>query len=237
MAQSHQSKLLVPAHMVGMPPLDRLPYKRTFVDPNMARLAEIAERHGMRGSMQSWVEMIANQIAAGSSLASYTTAKSVINPQALVTLPPNYFYPGKMLRIKVQGGISNIVTSQRTFTFQVMMGSIVVHTSGAITTTTTAHTLIPFDYEVLLRCDSVGSGTTAKFLAQGVLRGIMFVISGAVGDPTAGVGTIMCPNTAPAVGTGFDSTIANILDFWVGLSANEGTTGIQIYNYTAEALN
>lgn len=228
---------MLPAHMVGMPPAHRLPYERTFVDPAMARLARIAERHGMRGSMQSWVEMIANQIAAGTLFNTYTTAKTVINPQALVTLPPNYFYPGKMLRIKVQGGISNVVTSQRTFTFQVMMGSIVVHTSGAITTTTTAHTLIPFDYEVLLRCDSVGSGTAAKFLAQGKLTGIMWVVSGATADLATTMPTIMCPNTAPAVGTGFDSTIANILDFWVGLSASESTTGIQIYNYTAESLN
>lgn len=181
--------------------------------------------------------MLANQTGAGTLLNTYTTAKSVINPQALVTLPPNYLYAGKTLRVKVQGGISNVVTSQRTFTFQVMMGSIVVHTSGAITTTTTAHTLIPFDYEVLLRTDTVGSGTSAHFLAQGVLRGIMWVISGAVADPTAGMATIMCPNTAPAVGTGFDSTIANIVDFWVGLSASESTTGIQIYNYTLEALN
>jgi hypothetical protein len=188
-------------------------------------------------SLQTWQELITAQTGAGTLFNTYTTAKTVINPQALVSLPPNYLYPGKILRVKVQGGISNVITSQRTFTFQVMMGSIVVHTSGAITTTTTAHTLIPFDYEVLLRCDTVGNGTTAKFLAQGVLRGIMFVISGAVGDPTAGVGTIMCPNTAPAVGTGFDSTIANVLDFWVGLSASEAGTGIQIYNYIVEALN
>ncbi len=188
-------------------------------------------------SMQTWQETIASQAAAGSLLNTYTTAKSVINPQALVSLPPNYLYPGKILRVKVQGGISNIVTSQRTFTFQVMMGAIIVHTSGAILTTTTAHTLIPFDYEVLLRVDTVGSGTTAKFLAQGKLTGMMFLVSGAVGDPTLGAGVIMCPNTAPAVGTGFDSTIANIMDFWVGLSASEATTGIQVYNYTVEALN
>lgn len=186
---------------------------------------------------QSFTAVLARQIAAGASLNTYTTAKSVINPQALVTIPPNYLEPGKILRLKVQGGISNVVTSQRTFTFQVMMGAIVVHTSGAILTSTTVHTLIPFDYEVLLRVDTVGSGTNAKFLAQGVLRGIMFLISGAVGDPTAGVGTIMCPNTAPAVGTGFDSTISNIFDFWVGLSASEAGTGLQIYNYVLEDLS
>lgn len=187
-------------------------------------------------SLQVWSEVVAWQAAAGTLFNTYTTAKSVINPQALVSLPPNYLQLGRMLRIKVQGGISNVVTSQRTFTFQVMLGSIVVHTSGAITTTTTAHTTIPFDYEVLMRVNAVGTGTSANFVSQGVLRGIMFVISGAVADPTAGVGTIMCPNTAPAAGTGFDSTIANVLDFWVGLSASESTTGIQIDKYVVESL-
>lgn len=188
-------------------------------------------------SLQTWQETLTNQVQAGSSLNTYTTAKSVINPQALITLPPNYLSVGKMLRVTAQGGISNVVTSQRTFTFQVMMGAIIVHTSGAITTTTTAHTLIPFSYQVLLRVDSIGSGTTAKFLAQGILQGQMWVYSGATADATTGLATIMCPNTAPAVGTGFDSTIANIMDFWVGLSASESTTGLQIYNYMVEALN
>ena len=188
-------------------------------------------------SLQTWVEMIAQQNTAGTLLNTYTTAKSVINNNALVTLPPNWWQIGKQIRIKVQGNISNVTTSQRTFTFQVMMGSIVVWTSGAILTTTTAHTTIPFDLEILLRCDIVGSGTTAKLMGQGLLRGIMFVISGAVADPTAGVGTIMCPNSVMAVGAGFDSTIANILDFWVGLSASESTTGIQVQHYTVESLN
>jgi hypothetical protein len=188
-------------------------------------------------SLQTWQETIASQIAAGTLLNTYTTAKSVINPAALVTLPPNYLTLGKQFRIKASGGISNIVTAQPTFTFQVMMGSIVVHTSGAILTTTTAHAVIPFDYEVIMRVDSLGSGTAAKFLAQGWLRGIMFVISGAVADPTLGAGLIPCPNTAPAVGTGFDSTIANILDFWVGISVSSVSNGIQIYQYTVEAMN
>ncbi len=183
------------------------------------------------------VKMLTSQRAAGTLFNTYTTAKSVINPSALVTLPPNYLTIGKQLRVKVQGGISNVVTSQRTFTFQVMMGAIVVHTSGAITTTTTAHTLIPFEYEATMRLDSEGSGTAAKFLSQGKLTGMMFVVSGAVADPTSGAGVIMCPNTAPAVGTGFDSTISNIMDFWVGLSASESTTGIQVYNYTVEDLD
>lgn len=188
-------------------------------------------------SLQTWQETIASQVQAGTLFNTFTTAKSVINPTALVTLPPNYLQVGKQLRITVLGAISNIVTAQPSFTFQVMMGSIVVHTSGAILVNTAAHTLIPFKYVVDLRVDSIGSGTAAKFLGQGVLEGIMFLISGAVGDPTAGIAKIMAPNTAPAVGTGFDSTIANILDFWVGISASNAANGVQIYQYYVEALN
>jgi hypothetical protein len=44
------------------------------------------------------------------------------------------------------------------------------------------------------------------------------------------------PATAPAVGTGFDSTIANILDFWTGFSIPNSGNGIQLYNYTVEQL-
>lgn len=187
--------------------------------------------------MPGYSQLLACQHAAGTLFNTYTTAKSVINPQALYTLAPNQLRIGDYLRIRASGGLSNVVTSQRTFTFQVMMGSIVVHASQALLTTTTAHTLIPFVYEAWCRLDSEGSGTSAKFLSQATAQGIMFPISGAVGDPTATVGTILCPATAPAGGTGFDSTIANILDFWVGLSASESTTGIQIYQYTAELLS
>lgn len=187
-------------------------------------------------SIQAWTEVITWQAGAGTLFNTYTTAKTVINSQALLSLPPNYLQLGRMLRIKVQGGISNVITAQPTFTFQVMMGSVIAHTSGAILTTTTAHTTIPFDYEVLMRVNAVDTGTSANFFSQGVLRGIMFVISGAVGDPTAGVGTIMCPNTAPAAGTGFDSTIANVLDFHVGISASNAGNGIQIDKYVVESL-
>ena len=188
-------------------------------------------------SLQTWQETITSQVASGTLFNTYTTAKSVINPTALVSLPPNYLVLGKQLRVKVSGGISNVVTSQRTFTFQVMLGTVVAHTSGAITTTTTAHTLIPFDYTVDLRVSAVGSGTSATLIGQGVLVGQMWVYSGATADSVLGNATILCPNTAPAAGTGFDSTIANVLDFWVGLSASEATTGIQIYQYYVEALN
>lgn len=186
-----------------------------------------------------YIQNLKTQHASGTLQNTYTTAKSVINPQAQTLIPGGMLMLGDMLHIRASGGISNIVTAQPTFTFQAVMGpadppSIVVHTSQALLTTTTVHTLIPFEYDLWMRLDSEGSGTTAKFLSQAFIRGIMFPISGAVGDPTAAIGHLAAPNTAPAVGTGFDSRITNILDFFVGISVSSASNGIQVYQYSVD---
>lgn len=184
-----------------------------------------------------YIQCLKTQHAAGSLLNTYTTAKSVINAQAQCIIPGGMLQLGDMLHVRASGGISNIVTAQPTFTFQAMMGptaNIIAHTSQACLTTTTAHTLIPFVYDLWMRLDSEGSGTSAKFLSQAQLQGIMFPISGAVGDPTSSIGDLMAPATAPAVGTGFDSTVANLLDFWVGISVSNAANGIQVYQYSVD---
>ena len=169
-------------------------------------------------------------------LNTYTTAKSVINTQQLVTLPSNYWYPGKKFRVRVAMGISNIVTAQPTFTFQVMMGSIVVWSSGAVLTTTTAHVNLPAILEVEIKCLTVGSGTAATLIGVGKVSGLMFVATGAVADGAYGT-VLPLPATAPAAGTGFDSTIANILDFWVGISVSNAANGVQVFDYNVEDWN
>lgn len=183
-----------------------------------------------------FAQTLASQRAAGTLFNTFTTAKTVLNPTELVTLPANFLAVGRKIRIRVAGGLSNVVTTPGTITFQIMMGSIVAWASGAIQMSTTAHTLIPFYLDVTLRVDSIGSGTTAKFLGMGKLNGIMFTV-GAGADSTTVVGEFPVPATAPAVGTGFDSTIANILDFWAGFSISNAGNGIQVYDYEVELLN
>ena len=115
---------------------------------------------------QSWTECLVNQIAAGTNFGTYTTAKTVINAQALYTLYPGYWTIGRQMRIGVQGSISNIVTTPGTITFQVMMGSIVAFTTGAIQMSTTAHTNLPFWLEIMLTCRAVGPSTSANLMGQ-----------------------------------------------------------------------
>ncbi len=172
-------------------------------------------------------QVLTSQDTAGTLFNSYTTAKTVINQDNLVPMPGNYLKKGSKFRIRVMGGISNVVTAQPTFTFQVMMGSIAAWSSGAITTNTTANTLLPFTLDIELRVDSIGTGTTAKLIGTGTLHCAAFA---------SGSTAISVPIASPAVGTGFDSTIANILDFWVGISASQSGNAVQIYDYTVEQL-
>lgn len=189
------------------------------------------------GSLNSWMETIVNQHAAGAAFNAFTAAKTVIKAQALAILRAGFFIPGKRLRITVQGGISNIVTTPGTIVFQVMLGANIVFTTGVIQLNAAAHTNLPFTLVIDLTCRAEGSATSANLMGQAVVTGVMFTNTAGQVD---GVNTNTAKNvpaTAPAVGAGFDSTIDNILDFFCGFSINDAGNQITVEQYTVEALN
>lgn len=186
---------------------------------------------------QGFVSTPAGQHSVGTDFNTYTVAKSVINPQALWPIAGNQFSLGKLLRISADFGIYN--AAQITYTFQVMMGTpnIVVFATAAISTSTTVHASPGAGHhiEINLRLDSEGSGVAAKFFGQAVLSGPYFT-SGAVADGTFPTGVPIVSPVVAALGTGFDSTISNIMDFWVGISASAAGNGIKVWNYKVEDL-
>jgi hypothetical protein len=186
---------------------------------------------------QGFVETLVAQHAAGTLFNTYTTAKTVIPATSLITLPPNYIKIGTSFEIDVRGGLSNVVTTPGTVTMQVMLGSIVVFTTGAIQMNATAHTLLPFHLRAHLTCRAVGSSTSANFMGMATLSGIQFTLTAGQTDAANTGGVFSAPATAPAVGTGFDSTIANVLDFWTGFSISDAGNGIQVQEYYVKSLN
>jgi hypothetical protein len=182
-----------------------------------------------------FVQTLASQKANGTYFITYTTAKSVLNVTELVPMPGNYLQLGSKLRVKAWGGLSNIATTPGTVTFQIMMGSIIAFTTGTLQLTTTANTLSPFRLEATLRVAAAGSGTTATLIGECVVGALNLTI-GSGANPTVTDTFAVVPVTSPAVGTGFDSTIADILDFWVGFSVSNNGNGVQLYDYTVEQL-
>jgi hypothetical protein len=194
-------------------------------------------RSVVRASLQSWQEAVAVQPDAGTLLTTYTTAKSVINPNSLYTLPANFFRPGRMLHIFATGGVSNIVTTPGLMNFQVKVGSVAAFDTGNVQLNATAHTTLPFWFEAMLTCRTIGSGTAATLMGLATVAGVMFTRTAGQTDDAQGVQTILAPATAPAVGTGFDSTVANVLDLWVGFTISNAGNGIQVQQYKVTVVN
>jgi hypothetical protein len=121
-----------------------------------------------------------------------------------------------------------------------MLGTIVVWTSGAVQLNATAHTTLPMTLVVDLTCQLANTGVggvIAKFMGHGVLTGVMFTKTAGQTDGANTESVINVPVTAPALGTAFDGTISQILDFWVGFSISNAGNGIQIAQYDVEVMN
>lgn len=189
---------------------------------------------------QGWNQTLVTQRTAGTSFGTFTTAKTVINQQDLYGFYANYFQLGSKLRVTVDGAISNIVTTPGTIVFQVMLGSVIAWSSGNIQLNATAHTNLPFRLAINLTCQLTNTavgGAVAKLMGQGVLTGVMFTKTAGQTDGANTESVITVPVTAPALGTAFDSTVSQILDFWVGFSISNSGNTIRIDQYDVEALN
>lgn len=239
----------MPGARVPRCPLRRLPksmreYRLRLVrEPWLADDPRVGER---LGSLQTFQETLVAMPIAGTNFASFTTAKTVIPATCLFPMPANYWQIGKTFRITVRGALNTLVTTPGTCVLSVQLGAIAVYSTGNIQLNATAHTLLPWSLEVLMTVRAVGVTTSANFMGMGVLEGVHFTktiaatdLWGRVSAADAAVSevTLNAPVTAPAVGTGFDSTIATTLDFFFGFSISNASNSVTVHLYVVEALN
>lgn len=192
-------------------------------------------------SNQGWVETLSTAQGAGPTLASFTTAVSALPTQARKTIFNDDWAIGKQFRIQASGAMSNVVTAQPTFTFEFRLGptsNIVAFTTGALLTSTTAHTNVPWWMEIMLTCRSVGSGTSGTLMGQARIDCRALLDAGATADiTTLGHPSLLAPESAPAVGTGFDTNVANIADLFVACSVSNAANGVTLHQYSLQSLN
>lgn len=180
-------------------------------------------------------QVLKTQRNAGTAFSSFTTAKSVINPQALIKIPANQLQVGDIFEIDALLGISNIVTTPGLINFQIKMGptaNIVVFDTGNIQMNATAHTLLPAWVKILLTLTTLGAGATAaQFMGQAWVDGVMFTRTAGQVDQVNIGSSLLAPATAPALGTAFDSTVDNLFDFWSGLTISNAANTVQVQQY------
>lgn len=186
-------------------------------------------------SKYAWGETLVTAQGAGTTLTASTAATSILPPQAVFTLPQNFFdAPGKSLLITATGQLGNIVTTPGTLTLDVFLGgATVAFNGGAMQLSSTAHTTLPFWLQILLTCRAVG--TTGNLMGQGTMTAQALSLT-AVADSTTTAATLLLPNTTPAVGSNFDTTLAQSVNLR-GTFSLSNANAITLQQYTLTALN
>jgi hypothetical protein len=182
-------------------------------------------------SLQSWGETLISSQVDGTALNTSTTATAIEPPAARFTLPANFFVPGKVLRVNAWGRISNLASASLTLDMRFNTSSVVFN-GGAMTLNSTAKTNVSWRLIMMLTCRSIGNGTVATIMGQGDFT------SEAVSGSASGVANdVMMPTSAPAVGTGFDSTVAQTVDLFATWGASSSSNSIQVHQFTLESMN
>lgn len=190
-------------------------------------------------TFQSWQEVLISASSDGTALTNSTTATSLLPAAARKTIPPNFLYVGQQLRLLATGRISNVVTTPGTLTLDLRLGptsNIAAFTTGAMQLSTTAHTNVAWWLEALLTVRAIGNSTNANLFGQARFSSQAASLT-AVADSATTPATLLGPNSAPAVGTGFDSTVANIADLYGTFSVASGSNSIQCHQFSLQALN
>ncbi len=183
-------------------------------------------------SLQTWQETLVSAQVDGTALNTSTTPTSILPAASKLTLPANYFAIGRVLRLTAMGRMSNIVTTPGTLTLDVRFGSTVVFNGGAFSLNAVAKTNVGWRLVALLTCRAIGSGSTANLLGQGD-----FTSESVVGSAAGVANDVLLPATAPAVGTGFDSTAAQVVDLFAAFSISNAANSIQLHQYILESVN
>lgn len=191
--------------------------------------------------LQTWQETLINSIVDGVAITNTTTATSLLGgvgtgaSHAKLTIPANYLQVGRVLRVSAQGRISTVVTSPGTLTLDCRLGGIIIANGGSMALNIVAKTNVAWWLDWILTCRAIGSGTNANFMHQG-----QWVSEAVIGSPlpsAGGNGTFLIPASAPAVGTGFDSTAAGTFDLFAAWSTANAANSILCHQYRLEALN
>lgn len=168
------------------------------------------------------VQVIASSYTDGPTLTA-AAAASCLPTYVPTTLPAGYWQIGRIWRITASGRISCVITTPGTARFDLRMAAVTAFDTLAIPLNIVAKVNVSWFLEVLLTCRAVGSGTSGALFGQGywLSEANILVPLPATGP---GPGGVLVPyNTAPVVGTGFDSTAALALDFRFTQTAATGS--------------
>lgn len=181
-------------------------------------------------SSKGFRERILEVYVDGTALASSTTETSLLpNSSYECTLGAGRLKIGAALAFAFSGRISTVVTTPGTLTLSVRLGSIDVFSSGALPLNVVAQTNIPWTLTGELVVRAVGTTTVTTLFPKNCIFTSRALV-GASAAGTAAVGSEVLPyNAAPAVGSGFDFSVSQLVDFMAQWSVSNAANSIQLH--------
>lgn len=173
-------------------------------------------------SSNSWLQTVTRVQGDGTALTNSTTPTSIIPAAEKFVMPANFFSPGTRFKIRAFGRMSTAASSPGTLTFDLKFGSTTVWSSGATGTLATSATNLSWLLEATLQCRAYGASTSTTLIGGGSL------LSAALNATTP---LMLVPASAPAVGTGFDCTASQAVDFYGTWSAASASNTITLHDF------
>ena len=171
----------------------------------------------------AWAVGDCTTVASSSAATSLLTAAAASGKWAM---PGGFFtYVGQMIRVRAAGRLST-ASSAGTLIFTFVIGAVAVATSPTFSSQN-SQTNLTWTLDWVLTLRAVGDGTLANFMHTGNF------VSQLVSSTNL---NNLIPTTAPAVGTGFNSSVGATVDLqsqWGNANANS----ILLSQYMLESLN
>ncbi len=184
-------------------------------------------------SLGYWETLVSSAVD-GPTLTAGTRA-SCIDASAKYTLAPNRLKVGDILRIRAFGRISTAVTTPGNSSWDLSAGALgnKIFDTLPLLGNIVVQTTVPWWLEAEGIVRTVGAAGTVFW--GGLVSSTAFLNVAAVGTgPYAGVVPVPF-NTAPVVGTGWNMTVANVLDF--NFTQTTATSSLICHNYTLSLMS
>jgi len=186
-------------------------------------------------SLATWQETLVAAQVDGAALSNTTTPTSLLNAGSKFTLPAGFFgFVGKTIRITAHGRMTTVITSPGNLTLDVRFGATAVITTGLLPQNVVVKTNLPWFYQVTATLRAVGA--TANFMPGGFVLGEGFLNTAAAATGPGPGGYTTPFATAPVVGSNFDSTASQVVDFF-GTYGTANLCSITLHQFMLESLN
>lgn len=179
--------------------------------------------------MPGFLQQILGSAVDGAPLASSTTETSLLPAGAKTPFPPGFFSKiGNQGLLVFAAGRVSVSGSALNLTIKLKLGSVVIADSGTMAMTTTASkTNVSWLAWWLMTIRAVGGGTLATMMSQGAFTSEAAGATSVVGEAK----TILMPQSAPAVSSGFDDTAAQALDLLATWGTNSASNSITCHQF------